>query len=229
MGFMVNGKTPAQWRQQQATEGIASSTIPQRPFAAETMYSTSPWAPKVTRGFLQVYNTQTFNAEGEKLNFLYNPNQFTVSYAIQDDAIPITSQDPVGNGGGVGGPTQIAVSFQLLFNRSFEVAYYHDQEGVRHDIDCLEHMLQVSAMSPYLTKTIVLKMVLGANLTFFAYVTALNITYAYFNQDMVPMQASVDITANIQPVSFSTQENLQSQATKDASDPPNRQLRAGAW
>lgn len=227
----LDGRTAEQWRNDTGTpspdSGVGdktadataaaanSATLPtttqqQRPFAPETMYTTSPWVPKLMRGYIQRFDTVASAPSGYRWNFLYNPNEINVAYTLNPNARGADNQSAGANAGGYGGPSSIDFTFNLVIDRSFEVAYHGDPDGARHDVECLELLLGVSQVTPYLTSMAVMKIVLGTKMTFYGWITGASVQYLYFNQDMVPMRAQISVGARVYPIppSANVQESL---------------------
>lgn len=220
MAIFINGENPGGGRNPNTNKqdffasgssggsgGFNTATKAQRPFAPETMYTTSPWVPKIARGYIQRYDAVVDHPVGNKFSFLFNPNQVDVQYSTVQ-ARSGANQDPAGNAGGGGGPSSVGVHFALLIDRSFEVAYHGDSEGVTHDVECLELMLGMDATTPYMSEGNVMKFVLATRLTFYGWVSGMAVSYLYFNQDMIPMRCSIDINTTIYPIRMPVRESL---------------------
>lgn len=179
------------------------------PFDDRIEFSSSPWVPRLVRGWGQNYNTATKKLGGAKFYFLFNPNQVNVTYGINPGARAGGNQDMAAalEGGG-GGPSSISYSFGLMFDRTYEVAYNGDKEGVFRDVEALECVLGISQSMPYLTSGHVVRWVLGTDLVVYGAVQSLGVEYAYFNHDMIPMRCTMALSVLHIPIPGDLTENL---------------------
>jgi hypothetical protein len=155
-------------------------------------------------------------------NFLYNPNNIEVDYAVNPGALPWTQQ---ATPGAIFSSNMQTMSFDILFDRSYEISCLGNnpnvpadphniyQEGVRADVGALERCcgiynggtlfggqgplimtpLQVIFGSNPCT-TNVNRISSGATLAFFGYVSNLSVTYTHFAYDMIPIRADVNLS-----------------------------------
>lgn len=173
--------------------------------------------------------------------FMFNPPDVSVGYGINNDILPYEQMTTAQLQAKSFYPGMTTISFSLLFDRTYEVAYGTpgaylgdlSKIGVYADIAALESVVGVRSLAAKTAsytldtsgnpvasgaaKTITTKsssgkdlignMVLtpvyiifgggqdNAGLSFAAYITSMQVSYALFSQNMIPTRASVQIGA----------------------------------
>lgn len=179
------------------------------PFDDRMKFSTSPWVPKLARGSMQGWSAAERKAKGPQFFFLFNPNAITVSYSSSPVEKAAEAQDTTAPAG-VGGEGHVGLSFDLLFDRSYEVAYRGDKEGVLRDVKTMETMLAVTQLQPRIGAYEVLQVILGHDFVFYVTIPSLTVVYGHFNHDMIPMRCTMSISAKVFPLTAPQQANLNS-------------------
>lgn len=139
--------------------------------------------------------------ESEVLAFQFNPYEVTISH--RGDAVgmlPIGALDPSQAGvpmnpGGPGEPPQGSISFELFFDRTYEVIG-GSELGVLADIQALERIAGITEAEPVMRQNPV-TILLGEPTNFVgrAVLQTFGVNYTHFSHAMVPMRATVAITA----------------------------------
>ncbi len=144
--------------------------------------------------------------------FMFNPTTVTVEYSAQEDIYPASALTPAQLAGTAVTPGTTGLSFSLLFDRTYEVAYGARYKGglardigVYRDIAALESVVGARFNFSLRANGVIQPMQLipcyfifggGAGkvgLSFIGAITGMKVTYATFSERMVPMRASVDI------------------------------------
>jgi hypothetical protein len=151
---------------------------------------------------------------GWAVNFLYNPSTISVSHQVTDLLKPPNVQDPMDVTTFLGN-TQSTVTWQLLFDRSYEMwdSAYWDQApgkyGCYVDVRALYGMLQMVNQTPIKGIDLIIsplrmtpvQVYFGGNtsLSYYGRVESLTITYTHWSTSMVPIRCVADITLTIYP------------------------------
>lgn len=147
--------------------------------------------------------------------FMFNPTAIEVSYATDETAFNPATLTPAQGAASAIVPGKTSISFSLLFDRTFEVAYGPSalrprnlrDIGVYADIAALENVVGVRYNFAEDAESVTQLMgirpcyfVFGGGdnnvgLTFIGAITSMNVTYSSFSERMVPVRAGVAINA----------------------------------
>lgn len=153
--------------------------------------------------------------------FMFNPPVINVQYNVATAQLPAAQQTVDQLAAQAIYPGSTAISFDLMFDRTYEVAYGPGQSnpqdlrkvGVYHDVQALERVVGVMQSTTYSTGrdtgpseiTTLGNMLMvpvyvlfggGANnvgLAFVGYFTGITVQYTLFSQNMVPTRALVSL------------------------------------
>lgn len=141
------------------------------------------------------------------LNFLYNPGEIDVSFAVDQAAMPAnyltTSYDPYGfNAVTVPLTGSQSVTWSLLFDRTYDMMYDPDpngNRGVLKDVGALYLLMGTFTSDAAVPMSTLCEVVFGqtdnGNIWgFTGYIAGANITYPIFRHNMIPSRAQVSIT-----------------------------------
>jgi len=194
------------------------------------------WSPgvysTVQRGHIRsdpdFYRGESDPTEVRKLYFLYNPSTFTTSFGAEfDNEVAIATYYTRRDGGEASpptGPLQQSLSFQLLFDRTYEVSYalagqwMHEDlamEGAWRDVramlalvdaldDTVADPYQMTA-SQFWTKAFVPPpcfIQFGTTdraLTVFGIITGVGISWTHFSREMIPIRVGMQVDVQIMP------------------------------
>lgn len=167
------------------------------------------------------WSNQKSQNQPYSLRFLWNPSEISESESLATGQLPPGELTPAQAAAMTILPGLTTLNFQLLFDRTYEVMSGTTRFGVRDDIDALDRCvgiennsgnilsvplyfifgpaLQYGPFASGLTKTATPELLSSGNffspLTFLGYVSSINKVYSHFSSDMIPIRASVDITA----------------------------------
>lgn len=147
--------------------------------------------------------------------FMFNPTAIEVSYATDESAFDPATMSAAQSAGVAVVPGKTSISFSLLFDRTFEVAYGPStlrprdlrDIGVYADIGALESVVGSRFNFASNSKNVIQLMGLrpcyfifgGGNnnvgLSFIGAITSMTVTYSSFSERMVPVRAGVIINA----------------------------------
>lgn len=145
--------------------------------------------------------------------FMFNPTAIGVSYATDETVYNPSVQTPAQAAALALVPGRTGISFSLLFDRTFEVAYGPSASrpldlrdiGVYADIGALENVVGArfnfttdasSVIQPMGVRPCYFIFGGGDNnvgLTFIGAITSMNVTYSSFSERMVPVRAGVEL------------------------------------
>lgn len=175
------------------------------------------------QGIIQQQDDAIDKSHGQKFpyacRFMFNPPGIQVSYAADLSQLTPNTQTPAQTAGSYIGPGQTNFSFNLLFDRTYEVAYGPTISptiaadlrniGVYRDIGALESIVNARNNFAANPSDIMQNMSLvpvyiifgGGNggqngapvagLSYSAYITSMEVTYSLFSSKMVPTRAGV--------------------------------------
>jgi hypothetical protein len=131
------------------------------------------------------------------VQFLYNPTAINMSYSFDESQYPPVSQGMASLSTPTLGGTGQSLSWQLYFNRMYEVAENTEHMGVLADVQALEYLmgshsgvgLNVVQVMAVFGNTPALK-----PFAFTGHIANLDVNYVQFSYRMIPTVAMVDIT-----------------------------------
>ncbi|HEY1645120.1 MAG TPA: hypothetical protein VGF75_01905 [Candidatus Saccharimonadales bacterium] len=165
------------------------------------------------------------------VNFLYNPSTISESRGIDlnNGVLPSTSRN-IGDPGQYATGLSTAVSFSLLFDRTFELwdsSYINTQAGTygcRVDVEALYNLVGINQLVANVPTVVIPKpgqtgkqnivtqgpmlmapcnVYFGPNgngaLSYYGYISEMDITWSHFAQTMVPARVEVDLTLTVLP------------------------------
>lgn len=159
------------------------------------------------RGWVQ---TDTDNL---RVNFLFNPSQFDLQHGVNtdlarnDDFAPaedVMSVDYVSMGS--------SASIKLLYDRTYELLGNGNDFAARYGVwaDVAAWYVLLGMLpempsdwrdslisSPATIKTVYL--FLGLRMVYYGWLTGINVTYTHWNQQMIPVRCSVDLSFELLP------------------------------
>jgi hypothetical protein len=167
-----------------------------------------------------------------KINFLYNPSTIAESRGLDlnSGVLPAYKRNP-DDPGSYATSLNTTVNFSLLFDRTFELwdSSYQDtlagQFGVRVDVEAFYNLLGINTMDSSVTTRdntgnksahvvqgpmtfTPVYLYFGNNsdnaLSYFGYITEIDITYTHFAANMVPIRCAVNVTFTVLPNLTST-------------------------
>ena len=129
--------------------------------------------------------------------FLFNPNKIQMNWQANPNLLPIGALDQtqVDPNLPMADPAN-TLSFQLYFDRTYEVCD-GNKWGVYLDVRQLEQITGISPEQPVM-RSYPVKIFFGKPSDFHinALITGMSVLYDHFSHEMVPMRATVDITAS---------------------------------
>lgn len=157
---------------------------------------------KLLRGRIVQYRDEFYPIDEEvgikrrSVDFLYNPEQIGVRYSFSPDAYPSESQQslfPVP----VLGATGQTLSWQLYFNRMYEVASDPESTGVLQDVQAMEYLLGTKdGRSQSMVEVFVIFGVTpkqGKTFGYMGFISDFNVTYTHFSHRMIPTVATCEV------------------------------------
>lgn len=200
----VKAATPSSWTAVRAESAMTNPPFHPKGFSAA---SYELWG-RLTRGMM----VEAFPSDGMKkprtLNFGFNPTDYTLSYTTDDPGTltPGPTANPadqkwkaMGNSG--------SLTFSLFFDRTYELwdsALRHHplyRVGAEADIQHLRAMLGMTAQQQQPMQIRYFYFFIGGVPAprWYGYVSGLNIVYAHFSANMVPVRASADLSVVLIP------------------------------
>lgn len=161
--------------------------------AHRRMREASPHAPNVQRG--KIKQREAISRQGEhprEVLFMFNPSMLSFNYQASQaiDVHLIEDDSPAYQG-----DDSITASFELLFDRTFDVLEKGAENtmGVYNDVNAFERL---SAYPPFLSR-IPLRFIFGIQngLVFDGYISSYSVQYTHFAYTMVPTRAKVSVQA----------------------------------
>jgi Contractile injection system tube protein len=148
------------------------------------------------------------------MNFLYNPGDVQVAFQMDPNAQPPNivfggGADPILAAGATTGQT---VSWFMIFDRTYDMAYDSDpngNRGVLKDVGALYLLMGAFASNGGTPMSTQCEVIFGQTDNgdiwgFTGYVSAASIDYAIFRHNMIPSRCQVNITLSATYVSAST-------------------------
>lgn len=142
--------------------------------------------------------------------FMMNPNEIDLSYAFNTSIAPPSTQSPEAQADSTIFVSNQAISFELQFNRMYEVAGLVQAPGpsdigCRWDVRAFERLMYMYdaqgaatgtstyASGVYAPQSPVLQVVIGEvnSLRFQARITGFDVTYTIFDVNMIPMECTI--------------------------------------
>lgn len=150
--------------------------------------------------------------DDKRVNFLFNPSQFDISHSVNADQLRNPDYIPTDD---VMDPNYVSMtggaSIKLLYDRSYEIlggSGYAHRFGVWADVAAWYTALDMLDDYPNDWKDTIIQnppqlktayMFIGGRMAFYGYITQLAVTISHWNQQMVPMRGSVDLSWELLP------------------------------
>lgn len=193
------------------------------PFDARIRYAMGPHGKmvQVERGWIEEDTTTGLylhSGSARRVDFLFAPSTISTSYSMgaQEEDIPLASgMDPRDSTGAYRGVTNQTLSFQLLFDRTFEVQG-GDKDGVWKDAKAFLTLVGVEDDSTLTSGDLtgvangVMMFVpvwfrFGASspLRYLGVIKSMSIEYTLMNPQQIPLRGAISVNAQLLPKSFS--------------------------
>jgi len=173
-------------------------------------YSTNPWYGKLEQG-LMVQDQPSTSGQIEKLRFLYNPSDWSVSMDTNSAIQPAAATDPADAAANVLGSSPTSVGFSLLFDRTYELRDgnylmqslspfskrpYSQPSGVDADVLAFRRLVGIPDDGNGIMLQVALHVFLGSSRSpyFFGFVTHAEVAYTHFSSEMIPMRCVISVS-----------------------------------
>lgn len=154
------------------------------------------------------------------LFFLFNPNKISMSYQGNPQILPIGALDesqtdptlPMAD-------SKTFISFDLLFDRMYEVMK-GSTIGVLTDVRCLEQICGINEERPVmLLNPVIIHLGKPVEFHFPAIIQSWDVQYTHFSFEMVPMRATVSLTAlRLSSAIFASDEDVKTYGVDQKSE-----------
>ncbi|MEU4534287.1 hypothetical protein AB0G15_05385 [Streptosporangium sp. NPDC023825] len=194
------------------------------PFDPRIRYAMGPHGRmvQVQRGWIEEDTSMGIYmhaGSARRVDFLFAPSTISSSYSMgaQEEDIPIPpGMDSRDSSGVYRGVTNQSVSFQLLFDRTFEVNN-GDRDGVWRDAKAFLTLVGVEDESTLASGTttglaygvmmfvpVWFRFGPVSPLRYLGVIKSLSIDYTLFNPDQIPLRGTVSVNAQLMPKNFAT-------------------------
>lgn len=199
------------------------------PFDSRVRYTMGPHgrAVSVQRGWIEEDTSTglyTHAGGARRVDFLYNPASIGTSYGMgaQEESIPLPpGMDPRDTSGAYQGVTNQTLNFDLLFDRSFEVAA-GDPNGAWRDAKAFltlvgvedENALTSSAgegvgVGVMMFVPVWFRFGARSPLRYFGVIRSLGINFTLFSPAQIPYRCAISVSAQLMPKSYTSQGTSQ--------------------
>jgi len=186
---------------------IAGGFSIQRPSQSAYVYSSS----------IRTLVGDTSKFSQATLFFLFNPNEISMSYQGNPNILPIGALDesqtdptlPMAD-------SNTVISFDLLFDRTYEVMK-GSTIGVLTDVRCLEQICGINEERPVmLLNPVIIHLGMPIEFHFPAIIKGWDVKYTHFSFQMVPMRATVSVSATrLSSAIFASKEDVKTYGSDD--------------
>jgi hypothetical protein len=179
-------------------------------------------AVTVQRGWIEEDTTAglyTHSGGARRVDFLFNPATISTNYSMgaQEESIPLPpGMDPRDSSGVYQGVTNQHLSFELLFDRSFEVAG-GDSDGVWRDAKAFLTLVGVedesalagangsgTAIGVMMFVPVWVRFGARSPLRYFGVIRSLGINYTLFSPTQIPIRGAISVSVQLMPKNVST-------------------------
>jgi hypothetical protein len=164
-------------------------------------------ARDMKRGWVQT------DEDNLRVNFLFNPSQLDLGHQVNVDAVRNPDFAPSSD---VMSPDYVSMgstlNVKLLYDRTYELlgsdGGFAHRFGVWADVAAWYVLLGMLPEMPadwresIITDPPTIKsayLFLGPRMVFYGYLTGINVTYSHWNQQMIPLRCSVDLSMELLP------------------------------
>lgn len=162
------------------------------------------WGGPLSRGVIYTPPNDPFTRNGQmpsgRFHFLIQPHVLQTSYTVNETLDLVGYVDAASSGTYTGEPPEggFSMNFDLMIDRTYEVAEDPDFDGAWHDVSTLLKLTgfpEPNGAAPRFISQRILRVMVGHPrvLMFDGMITNLTVDYTHFARSMVPMRAVIRI------------------------------------